>query len=363
MDSSMKIITDGRRPPWLRSFRYRLVFFSAFTITATIAVFAALVFILFTMKELHRVDEILSRTSAEALSYFGEIHTFRDDPVKIPPDKVHFLVLNEDYSLVFSTPPGTDSSGILKDLLSVHGPEGKNMTIDHARGNILNKSWWILPWNCLTDRDLWRVSVNRTFLSGKPVILVAMISLERMLESRQMLFWMTALAGIAAIMSSLLIGDMVAGKAMKPLKEINRALSQVSIENMQIEPPAGETDREILEIVRHINRMLKGLDQNLRNLQQFTSDAGHELRTPLAIMRGTVDVALLKDRDSEYYIKRLHEVIYGIEDMQNLVGALLELARLDSLRGLDRKEPADLLIVAEDSINTVYPKYRNGDKN
>jgi signal transduction histidine kinase len=355
MDASVKKTADGRRPPWLRSFRYRLVFFSAFTITATIAVFASLVFILYTMKELQRVDDFLSRASAEAMVHFSEGGTYHDGSGKIAPGTVFFHVFSEDYSLVFSAPSGADASRIPTSLLPVPGPGGENLTFDPARSKVLPGSWWILPWNCLAERDLWRASVNRAELSGKTVFLVTMISLEKMLESRHMLFWITVFSGMAAIISSILIGETVAGKAMKPLKEINRALSRVSIENMHIEPPARETDREILEIVRHINRMLKGLDQSLRNLQQFTSDAGHELRTPLAIMRGAVDAALLKERESEYYIKKLHEVIYGIEDMQNLVGALLELARLDSLRGLNKREPADLLIVAEDAINTVSP--------
>ncbi len=358
MESSVKKTSDGRRPPWLRSFRYRLVFFSAFTITATIAVFGSLVFILFTMKELQRVDDHLSRASTEARAHFGESRTYHDGSGKIAPGRFFFHVFNEDYSLLFSAPSGLDASRIPTDMLALPDPVGRKMTLDLAKGRILPVSWWLLPWNCLGDRDLWRSSVDIAELSGKNVFLVTMVSLEKMLESRHMLFWITAFSGLAAIIFSILIGETVAGKAMKPLKEINRALCRVSVENMQIEPPTGETDREILEIVRHINRMLKGLDQSLRNLQQFTSDAGHELRTPLAIMRGAVDVALLKGRDPEYYIKKLHEVIYGIEDMQNLVGALLELARLDSLRGLKNTEPTDLLIVAEDAISTVSPIIR-----
>jgi signal transduction histidine kinase len=42
--------------------------------------------------------------------------------------------------------------------------------------------------------------------------------------------------------------------------------------------------------------------------------------------------------------------MYNIDDMQNLVGALLELARLDDFKGLDSREPVDLLLTAEDAI-------------
>jgi signal transduction histidine kinase len=55
---------------------------------------------------------------------------------------------------------------------------------------------------------------------------------------------------------------------------------------MSIDPTPLGTDREIDEIVNHINTMLKKLDMSMKNLQQFTSDASHELRTTLAVMRG-----------------------------------------------------------------------------
>jgi two-component system OmpR family sensor kinase len=78
-------------------------------------------------------------------------------------------------------------------------------------------------------------------------------------------------------------------------------------------------------------------------------------------MRGAVDVALLRERDGPYYISKLQDLIYNIESMQNLVGALLELARLDDLKGLEKMEPVDLLIVAEDAVDNIKPlAYRRG---
>lgn len=352
----MKKIADGRWPIWLRSFRYRLVFFSSMTITVMIVVFGIAIFVFFTFMEIERVDKNLSSCSAEiadSIKKTGRIPTlFCQDRTRV----VVFQIHDENMSLLFHLPSGVSSPTIDSSLL--HRSSGKSkgqMTFDPERKRFLPKLWWVLPWNCLYDRNLWRVSTTAVTVSGDPAFLVAMTPLAPLLESRHMLFWMTVLTGAAWILLSLLVGEMVAGQAIKPLKAINRALSKVSIENMSIEFPPGETDREILELVQHIRTMLHGLSQSVKNLQQFTSDASHELRTPLAIMRGTVDIALLKERDGKYYVQKLQEIIYSIEDMQNLVGALLELARLDNLRGLDDKESADLLIVAEDSISNISP--------
>jgi len=101
--------------------------------------------------------------------------------------------------------------------------------------------------------------------------------------------------------------------------------------------------------------MLENLEKSIHQLQQFTADASHELRTPLAVMKGVVEVALLKEREPEYYMGKLQELAGHIDGMQALVGALLELARLDTFNRIDRKEPVELLIVADDAVAASEP--------
>ncbi len=346
---------DGRWPKWLRSFRLRLIFFSALTIILSISILGMMIFALFTYLEIDRVDKTIS-------SSLDEITTFYDKAGRLPAQFWHgrsisavFQVYDSEPALLFHLPPGLAAPPIPAPLLPEAVNGRRHITFDPRGSRFLPKLWWILPWNFLSDRDLWRASVRITSLSGMRVYLVSMVPLEPVLRSRQLLFWMISLGGFGGVILSLAVGRIVAGQAMKPLKSINRSLSRVSITNMSIDPPPGETDREIIDIVTHINSMLRNLDQGMRNLQQFTSDASHELRTPLAVMRGAVDVALLRDRDTSYYISKLQDLIYNIESMQNLVGALLELARLDDMKGLETMEPADLLIVAEDAVENIKP--------
>jgi signal transduction histidine kinase len=352
---------NGRWPKWLRSFRFRLIFFSALTIILTISILGLMIFTLFTSLEIDRVDKVI-------ISSLDEMTSFYEKAGRLPAQLWHgrscnavFQVYGSDLSLLFHLPPGFSAPPMPPELLTEAVEGRKFMTFDPRGKRFLPKLWWILPWNFLSDRDMWRTSVRTTSLSGLKVYLVSMVPLESILVSRHLLFWMISLAGLGGIILSLVVGSIVAGQAMKPLKSINRSLSKVSISNMSINPPPGETDREIIEIVAHINSMLKNLDQGMKNLQQFTSDASHELRTPLAVMRGAVDVALLRERDGPYYISKLQDLIYNIESMQNLVGALLELARLDDLKGLEKMEPVDLLIVAEDAVDNIKPlAYRRG---
>lgn len=348
----MARLSDGRWPLRLRSFRFRLVFFSALTIMVTIAIFGMVVFTLFTSLEIGRIDRTLSVCLEDVVSFRQKAGRL---PIQVWEGRSRGVVLqvyDQDMSLLFHLPPGLSAPMIPGDLLEAASDWKHPFTFDPAKSRSLPRLWWILPWNYLSHRNFWRASTTVTLLDEKEVFLVSMVPMVWLLESRQLLFWMIVIAGIAGMIVSIAVGRLLAARAIRPLKDINRALTEISISNMSIDPTLLGTGREIDEIVNHINNMLRKLDMSMKNLQQFTSDASHELRTPLAIMRGTVDVALLRERDPDYYIGKLQELIYNIEDMQNLVGALLELARLDDFKGLglDTREPVDLLLIAEDAI-------------
>ena len=228
----MKKISDGRRPAWLRSFHYRLVFFSSLTITAIITVFGIAVLILFSFMEIDRVDKVLLRSSEEIADFFK---TTERPPAYFWQDRTIttvFQIYNEEMSLLFHLPPGVSAPTISPSLLQHYEDLKDPVTFTPEQDRLLLKLWWIMPWRCIEDRDLWRISVTPTTISGNRAFLVAMVSLAPLLESRHLLFWMIILIGTAGILLSLIVGKMVAGQAIKPLKAIKRALARVSRENM-----------------------------------------------------------------------------------------------------------------------------------
>lgn len=73
--------------------------------------------------------------------------------------------------------------------------------------------------------------------------------------------------------------------------------------------------------------------------RRFTSDAAHELRSPLAALKVQTDVAQLYQDDPEAQSKALSQLHAGIDRASRLVDQLLTLSRLDSLDNLDDVEP------------------------
>jgi len=97
--------------------------------------------------------------------------------------------------------------------------------------------------------------------------------------------------------------------------------------NQRIEPP--KIKDEISRLIETFNEMISRLDQSFRQIKQFTTDASHELKTPLTILKGEVEVALRKERRSEEYIQTLKSNLEEINRMSHIIDDLLWLSKTD----------------------------------
>jgi signal transduction histidine kinase len=93
----------------------------------------------------------------------------------------------------------------------------------------------------------------------------------------------------------------------------------------------------------------------LQRVRQFTADASHELRTPVALIRTTAELALRRKREAEEYRTALEQIQAEAERMTQLTGDLLSLARADS-SGLEMSfTDVELTEVARDIVSRMQP--------
>jgi two-component system sensor histidine kinase QseC len=95
-----------------------------------------------------------------------------------------------------------------------------------------------------------------------------------------------------------------------------------------------------------LNGLFQRVETALEAERQFTADAAHELRTPLAALQAQVQVAL-RARDSGERDRSLAQLQSGLTRASHLVDQMLQLARLDPESGLPDPQPVDLAILAE----------------
>jgi heavy metal sensor kinase len=94
----------------------------------------------------------------------------------------------------------------------------------------------------------------------------------------------------------------------------------------------GNAAEELAILAASFNELLARLDQSFEAMRRFVADASHELRTPIAVIRGEADVALSHDRGAAEYKESLAIVLDESRRLSRLVDDLLNLARADAGR-------------------------------
>ncbi|MEA3333263.1 MAG: ATP-binding protein [Pseudomonadota bacterium] len=147
------------------------------------------------------------------------------------------------------------------------------------------------------------------------------------------------------------VGLFLAGKALKPIREIARTTRHITVNNLEerITVPVARDD--IGQLASTINGMLDRLSLSFHKINQFTADASHELRTPLTIMRGELEIALRGERSSEEYLETLGSSLEEVERMSRIVNDLLLLSKSDMGQEVMHFDPVDLRILLLDLLS------------
>ncbi len=133
-----------------------------------------------------------------------------------------------------------------------------------------------------------------------------------------------ALVALGMLAAAAVIGGIVAGRLLDPLRRMRETSRAVGPEDLtqRVEVRKGEDDVTLL--AKTFNTMLERLDDGAQQQQQFLDDAGHELRTPLTILRGHLEVLTVDD--PEDVIATRDVLLDEVDRMQRLVDDLLLLA-------------------------------------
>jgi two-component system, OmpR family, heavy metal sensor histidine kinase CusS len=143
---------------------------------------------------------------------------------------------------------------------------------------------------------------------------------------REVLLWAAPLVMLMASLG----GYWISRRALAPVDAITHAAQTIGIENLsqRLElPAAGDELRRLSETW---NGMLERLEAAVKRLTQFTADASHELRTPIALIRATAELTLRRERSAETYREALKHIIDETDRTTRLIEDLLLLARADA---------------------------------
>lgn len=149
-------------------------------------------------------------------------------------------------------------------------------------------------------------------------------------------------------------GYWLSAGALKPLFSVREALAEIGPRDLGQRLPEPRAHDESGQLVVAINQLLERLERASDAQRRFISEAAHELRTPLAVLRAGIEVALQRPRNADENETALRDAQRDVERLCATAEELLALARLDSA-ATPRSEAVDVNRLVADAADTVRP--------
>lgn len=154
--------------------------------------------------------------------------------------------------------------------------------------------------------------------------------------------------GLLAI--GLAVGWWISSRALRPISAISAAATRISEGHLKERIHTPETESELGKLATLLDETFQRLDAAFEEQARFTSDAAHELRTPVSIILAQSQLALSRERDASYYRETIETSQRAAKRMQAMIESLLQLAVLDATTGVPGLKPGDLAVVCQEHL-------------
>lgn len=138
-------------------------------------------------------------------------------------------------------------------------------------------------------------------------------------------------------------GLVLARRLLEPVADVTHTAAAISATDLHRRVPVGKPQDELSEMATTFNAMIDRLEGAVERERRFTADASHELRSPLAVIRAEATLALERPRAEADYRQALTAIDAEAITMEEVIGALLILAR----EGLPESERREIIALAD----------------
>lgn len=176
----------------------------------------------------------------------------------------------------------------------------------------------------------WRMFTTVAVVTGHPYRIQVAASIENYVEALHRFGWTMVLLAPFLLALASAGGYWMSRRALMPVDRITSTARSISGNNLSSRLEVPQTGDELQRLSETLNSMLDRLEKAFRDVIQFTADASHELRTPVAIVRTRTELALRKPRAEADYRETLGQILKEVEGMSYLLDELMFLARTDS---------------------------------
>jgi len=136
--------------------------------------------------------------------------------------------------------------------------------------------------------------------------------------------------GLVTLAAAAMGSRAVAHVGLRPIRDLTSSVQLINEHNLGTRVPEGTLPDELVPLATKTNEMLARIEEAFQREKHLTSDAAHEIRTPLSAIITTLEVALRKNRSPQEYRQMMCECLCSARHLKQLTDALLFLTALDA---------------------------------
>ncbi|NDY41561.1 HAMP domain-containing protein [Dissulfurirhabdus thermomarina] len=196
--------------------------------------------------------------------------------------------------------------------------------------------------------------ISMSATDGKVIRIGSTLKGDELLLERYRETFGTALA--IMLVCGGLVGWLLARKAMSGVKRVTETATRIGRHDFGRRVTVTGEGEEISALVQAFNDMLERIESLLNELQQITDNVAHELRTPITRIRGIAETTLKGNNgDLDEFRAMAASVIEGSDDLIEMIGTMLEIAKTDSGVAELAVAPLDIREIVEDAVDLFAP--------
>ena len=189
---------------------------------------------------------------------------------------------------------------------------------------------------------------------GEKNIIIEILTTKEILTStlENILYILSFILPIILILA-VIAGNFLIYKSFSPIENILFELKQINANDLSARLKTTKNEDEINQLINEVNNLLGRLESSFERISQFSSDASHELKTPLTIIRGEIEVTLRKERTTDEYKNALNNSLNELTLIEQTINDLLFLAKNEKDLILDKQENFYFDELIDESINEI----------
>jgi len=199
----------------------------------------------------------------------------------------------------------------------------------------------------------YRVAVLGTSVNGRPSTLIVWRPIDVIGDYERIAVTVLGGTSLAIVAIAFVVGGLIVKRGLKPLKTMAAVASEIEARDLTRRLSNSSWDAELRTFAATFDRMLDRLQSAFASQRQFTADASHDLRAPLAVMRAEVDLALARPRNGRTDEASILSIRDEVLELDRLLEALLQSARADA--GPLQKTEIDVVELAARASGRLEP--------